>query len=271
MSSEDAREDPEILPDWDYFTDLRVARSLFVDLPQLLEDTGLDNNSVVSAVLTWHSSWTGLRGSSNPISLMDGENHLAIDLEGERLGGRLALETRIVLENASTAHPLAPHRRGSTLWADSTRVVLEGSGARFPVVPAPFDKSGIAAGRLGAWSLSIESDDLSASSNGSLRLYLNSSHPAVNAMLSTPGSPEAQALADFIRYDVARQLMVRALTHKDLDDEVVYESDSLGEMFSTLLDGLFPDRDLATLRGDYNTASGELEAELQGRLGLMSQ
>jgi hypothetical protein len=204
-----------------------------------------------------------------PVPLEDGENVLQLELVGENLGGRLTLDTRLTLSHAVSSLPLAPRLVGSTLWSDVTRVALEGTGARFPIVPAPFEESGLAGGRLGAWYLSIEKNDLTASSNGSLRLYLNPSHPAVKEMLSNPSSPSAQALGNFIHYDVARQLVVQALLHEDLDDENVYDSDSLGEMFLALLRALFPDRDMRTLRGDFKTAPGELEAELQGRMGLL--
>lgn len=269
VENEQALENPDIVPDWDYFTDLRVSRAVKVDLPGLLADCGLEAESSVNAVITWQSSWTGLRGTSVPVSLEEGENILELELVGENLGGRLTLETRLTLSRAVSSLPLAPRRVGSTLWSDVSRVALEGTGARFPIVPVTFEESGLAGGRLGAWYLSIESNDLAASSNGSLRLYLNLLHPAVKELLSKPSSPAAQALGKFIHYDVARQLVVQALLHEDLDDENVYDSDSLGEMFLNLVRTLFPDRDMRTLRGDFKTAPGELEAELQGRMGLL--
>lgn len=269
VENEQALESPNAIPNWDYFTNLRVVREVEVDLPGLLNDCGLKTESSVSATIAWQSSWTGLRGTSVPVPLKDGENVLELELVGENLGGRLALDTRVTLSHAVSSLPLAPRRVGSTLWSDATRVALEGTGARFPVVPASFEESGLAGGRPGAWYLSIESNDLTASSNGSLRLYLNSSHPAVKEMLSKPSSPGAQALETFIHYDVARQLVVQALLHEYLDDENVYDPDSLGEMFLALLRALFPDRDMRTLRGDFKTAPGELEAEIQGRMGLL--
>lgn len=269
VENEPALENPDTIPDWDYFTNLRIVRTVEVDLLGLLADCELEAGSSVSAVITWQSSWTGLRGASMPVSLEDGENVLELELGGENLGGRLTLDTRLTLSRAVSSSPLAPRRVGSTLWSDVTRVVLEGTGARFPIVPAPFEESGLAGGRLGAWYLGIESNDLAASSNGSLRLYLNSSHPAVKEMLSNPSSPGAQELGNFIHYDVARQLVVQALLHEDLDDENIYDPDSLGEMFLVLLKAVFPDRDMRTLRGDFKTTPGELEAELQGRMGLL--
>ena len=263
-----SQENPEIIPDWDYFTDIRVVRSLHLDLPGLLEDCGLASGSSIGAVLTWQSSWTGLRGATTLVPLLNGENSLELPITGEQLGGRLTVSANVVLAEAKKEHPLAPSRAGSTLWSDSTRVALEGTGSRFPIVPVPFAESGLAGGRLGAWYLSMEMLDLTASGSGSLRLYLNSSHPGVQEMLAHPASPPSARLAEFIHYDIARQLVVQALLHDELDDQTVYEPDSLADMLLALLARLFPDRDLRTLQGDYRTAPGELEAEIQGRLGL---
>lgn len=261
-------EDPEIVPDWDYFTDLRVVRSLKIDLPGLLSDCNLDGGSVVGAVIAWQSSWTGLRGASAMKPLVNGENVLELPLSGESLGGRLTLSLRVVLGHANGGAPLAPNRPGSLLWSDMARVALEGSGSRFPVVPVAFEESGLAGGRTGAWYLNIEMLDLTASGSGSLRLYLNPSHPAIKEMLDQPETDASRQLAEFIHYDVARQLVVQALLSDELDDQIAYESDSLGDMLIALLARLFPDRDLRTLQGDYRTTPGELEAEIQGRLGL---
>ena len=269
IGNEQPLENPDVIDHWDYFTDLKVVRTVHVDLPGMLADCGLDAGSSVSAAITWQSSWTGLRGSSVPVPLEDGENILDLKLEGENLGGRLTLDTRLTLSHAVEPLPRAPRRVGSTLWSDVTSVALEGTGARFPIVPVSFEEAGLAGGRPGAWYLSIDSTDLAASSNGSLRLYLNSSHPVVKEMLSNPSSPGAQALENFIHYDVARQLVVQALLHQDLDDGDVYDPDSLGEMFLALLRTLFPDRDMRSLRGEFETFPGELEAELQGRMRLL--
>lgn len=262
-------DDPVFLADWDYNTNLTINRSLDVDVTGLLQDCGLTGDSDIIALITWHATGTGIRGTSEPTRLADGTTSLPLELPGELLGGRLNLETRIVACNPLGEHPLRPKRKGSTLWNDVTRIALEGAGMRFPVMPVPFDKTGIAGGRKGAWALEIETADLSASGAGSMRLFLNSSHPAVQQLLEAPENPLAQRLQQFIHYDIARQIIVRALQHEDLDESQPYEAGTLGELMLTLIGRLFPDRAIPSLRGDYRTSPGELEAELQARLGLM--
>ena len=147
-SSGEVATDPETVPDWDYFTGLEVRRSLEVDLRGALEDCGLGPDSELSAVITWHSSWTNLRGASRPQRVVDGTNSLIMDLPGEQLGGTLTLQCRIFAsDSGSSSNSLAPHRPGSTLWSDELRVRLEGAGERFPTLPVDFPHRGSPADR----------------------------------------------------------------------------------------------------------------------------
>lgn len=267
----DEVEDPHSLPDWDYSTLVRVERRLYVDVQGVLDDCGLREDSELRAVLTWHSTWTGLRGAGAAIRITDGGNVLQVAVPGELLGGQLNLEVRLVLgRKAHRIDELAPLRPGSTLWSDSTRVRLEGSGTRFPVVPVPFSQTGLAGGRRGLWCLSLEASDLADSALGSIRLYLNSEHQAVQRLLEVPDSPESQMLAAYLQFDVTRQLVLYTLRNEDLLLDVAYDAGSVGDLMSSLLVRLYPDRDLGTVRGDWRTNPGEFESELQARAGLLS-
>jgi hypothetical protein len=138
-------------------------------------------------------------------------------------------------------------------------------------MPVAFDQAGIAGGRNGAWALVLESVDLTASGPGSLLLYLNTSHERIRGLLGGDFS-EAQSkeLKDTIHYDVTRQLVTLALRHDELDEGEEFEEGTLGDLLIGILRRHFPDRDLKTLRGDYETSPGELEAELQAACELFS-
>jgi hypothetical protein len=260
------------VPDWDYFTQVVVDRQLIVDLDGLRRDCRLGEDAQIAGVITWHSSWTNLRGTGEVHNLENGENSLSVALPGEQLGGRLTLDARVLLHsNVSVESRISPHRRGSTLWVDTTRIDLEGAGARFPVVPVPFERVGLAGGRArAAWALVIESHDLAASGAGSLRLYVNSSHERVRRILEDPQAGDVRDLREMVHYDVARQLLLLALRHDDLEDGDAYEDGTLGSLLLGLLQRNFPERDLETLRGDLRLAPGELEAELQARMGFLA-
>lgn len=267
----EAASDPEVVPDWDHFTDLRVARSLEIDLPGLLRECDLDERSTLYGIITWQCSWTKLRGGGPPSPLRDGVNTLELDLDGRLLGGRLTLEARIVLGDAVAGGPLSPELPGSLLWSEPHRVTLEGIGARFPTVPISFAESGIAGGHNGAWALTVDSSDLAASGSGHIRLYLNSDHPAIRALIDQPDAPQSVTLQQMIRYDLARQLFTVALHHEDFDDQQTYEDDTLGQVLGDLTGDLFPGRTLQELRGNHRISPGELEAEIQARVGLLSR
>lgn len=266
-------ERPDVIPDWDYFTPLGIECVLDVQLGHALADCGLDGGSLLAAILGWHSSWTNMRGGSAPVRLLEGQNTVTLTLPGELLGGRLTLDCRVVLADAGqSSHPLAPHRVGSTLWSESIRIGLEGAGGRFPVLPVDFTVVGIAGGQAsGAWALMCDSRDLAASGVGSIRMLLNTAHPAIRTLLETPDVPTALLVQEFLRYDTARQLLTLALTDDELSDGVDYEEDTLGKLLITFVKAMFPARDLETLRGDWRSFPGEFEAEIQARLRFMGR
>lgn len=259
----------QAIPDWDYFTNLSVHWPTTVDLSGLLDDCTLTADARILGLVTWHASGTGMRGMGPTSVLSTGENLFTADVPGDEAGGVLHLGLRVVLaETDQHAGPLAPRRPGSILWQTTTRVVLEGAGSRFPVVQLSFAKAGIADGRRALWYLNC-GNDLEASDTGSLRLYLNTDHPAVQSMISSPSGDDSKVLAELIRGDLARQMVLHALNHDDLDLDAGYEQGTLGDMLVNLLRRCFPTRTLHDLRGDRDTDAGEFEARIQAALGVM--
>jgi len=254
---------------WDYSADIGVQRDIDVDLTGLLHDTGLGPGSRVVGLLTWSSTATRLRGAGHTVLLTRGSNSLKLDLRGDQLGGVLTVDTRLVLERAGHPLPLSPHRPGSTLWSDATRIQLEGGGARFPTIPLPFSLNGIAGGRPGAWALEVRTGDLTASARSALSLFINTEHDIMQLLLTRPDDPRAAQTAEFIRYDVTRQLLARALAEDDLDENGPHEPGSVGEVLATVAQRVFPNRTLDELRAQTRIAPGELEAELQAVLRLL--
>ncbi len=216
---------PRYLPNWDYLTPISVTRDIEVDLQGLLSDCALAPDALAGATICWHSTRTNLRGAIEVTALNDGPNTVTGVIDGTLLGGRLTLDTKVVLMRpGSGSAPMAPRRPGSTLWAKTTRFDLEGTDARFPVLPLSFSASGIAGGRKGAWALVVENPDLSSLAVGSLRLYLNTDHPAIGSLLDSADSPENRWVQEFLRYDTARQLVTAALANDELRTGIEYDS-----------------------------------------------
>jgi hypothetical protein len=257
---------------WDYLTPVRVAWQLRVDLDGIRTDCGLTERSVLAGIITWHSSWTGLRGGGRSIPLNSGENVLNLELPGEVLGGRLRLEAQVVLaEHDPGAPPPAPQRPGSHLWRAQALVVLEGSASRMPTVPVDFGTEYIAGGGNGAWYLDCDTTDLAASAGGAVILYLNTGHRQIREMLDTPSTERSKLIMSGIKYDVTRQLVLVALHHEQLTDSSDLEAGTLGAMLRGLLRRYFPSRPLHQLRADYEGDPGEFEAELQAKAWTVEQ
>ncbi len=266
-----ARQGITALPEWDYSVDVGVQVELDIDLAGVLADCSLGDSTDVVGILCWNSSGTRLRGAGGRSRIRQGRNLLSIDIPGEQLGGDLQLEARLVLgSTVEVQSELAPQKAGNTLWSTTRRVALEGSGARFPTLPISFADTGIAGGRPALWCLSATTDDLNAAASSSLRLMLNTDHDAVVELVQRGSADQGRQFMEFMRFDVARQLVLAALEHEHLDTAAAYEPGSVGEVLAQLINKLFPYRLVDQLRAEARTNRGELEAEIQAQIGLLT-
>lgn len=259
------------LPEWDYSIDVKVQIELDIDLPGVLADCALGQGTNVSGLICWSSSATRLRGAGSRITVGHGRNVLSIDIPGHQLGGDLQLDARLVLGPTIQAESeLAPQRVGNTLWSTTHRISLEGSGARFPTLPISFAATGIAGGRPALWCLSAATDDLGAAASSALQLMLNTDHEAVVELVQHGSAEQGRQFMEFMRFDVARQLVFAALEHEELDIAARYEAGTVGDVLVSLVNSLLPNRPLAQLRADARSNRGDLEAEIQAQIGLLA-
>jgi hypothetical protein len=250
------------VPDWHYLVDLTVEWPVDIDLHGLVKDCGLNMSAQIGAIMVWRSARTNLRGAGNVLRLSDGLNRLVLFLPGHYLGGAVTIEARVVLlEPGADAAQLAPSRAGSLLWHQSHQVTLEGFGGRFPTIAVDFASEGLPGGAGGLWYLDAKGG-LGASVTEALRLFLNSSNPAVQAMLNDPRAEPSRQLLRVIRYDTSRQLLMLALRSDDFDDRAEYVRGTLGDTLVTLLRIYFPGRGIAQLRNDYSWGPTDIDAEL---------
>jgi hypothetical protein len=249
--------------DWHYLTDITVEWHLHVDLDGLLKDCGLTRAARIGGLLTWRSARTNLRGAGTVADLVAGPNRLTLFLAGTDLGGTVTIEARAILRDTDAgAEPLAPRRPGSLLWHTTDRVVLEGSGGRFPTTVSDFAASGLPGGETGLWYLQVTDSDLQASATRSMRLHLNKEHSDIRDMLEQPEGDKGVQLLRHLRYDTERQLLAVALGNDEFDDRFDYGRGTLGDVLVTVLRINFPNRTLDQLRGEYRMRAGEIEAEL---------
>lgn len=251
------------VPDWHYLSDITVEWVLDVDLAGLKEDCGLTANARIGAMVAWRSERTNLRGSGRVLNVVTGPNNLTALLPGSDLGGAVTVEARVtLLEPDSAAERLAPPRSGSLLWNESNRIILEGSGGRFPTTAIDFASTGLPGGEAGMWYLEIADSDLGASATQALRLYLNSTNIAVRAVLDNPAADANLYILRFLRYETTRQLLMFAFNNEEFDDRADYDRGTLGDVLVTLLRIYFPGQGITQLRNDYSFHPAEVDAEL---------
>lgn len=251
------------VPDWHYLADITVEWAFDIDLEGMIKDCGLTGNARIGAMLAWRSERTNLRGNGHVVNVATGPNNLTALVPGSDLGGAVTVEARIVLlEPDSAAERLAPARSGSLLWNQTHRIILEGSGGRFPTTVTDFVSAGLPGGEAGMWYLEIADSDLEASATQALRLYLNSTNTAVRAVLDNPASETNVPVLRFLRYETARQLLMSALSNEEFDDRADYGRGTLGDVLVTLLRIYFPGWDITQLRNDYGLHPAEVDAEL---------
>ena len=239
------------------------------------QQCGLDPNDELALALLWSSTATRIRGASTlwrlPSALDEVEADLSLELSGSQIGG--VLDLRCVLVLAGVVHPpsaTVANNLGSILWeAPRHRVALEGLGGRFPTELCEFGVGNPFPPRA-VWILDWDSGDLSLPALGSVRLYLNQSHPANAALTSLDAGAPGPTLRDALRYDIARALIRGALANEAfVQGSEVYEPGSIGDALRRLCSHvLFPYQSLEGLASRIERDPSRFDADLQAALGI---
>lgn len=262
---------PSAVPHWHYATDLLVERTLSVKLDALRADSHLAAGDDVYGLITWISTSTGLQGSSERIRLVEGTNELNVSIPGIEVGGLLKLRSIItagVRAAARNRDPLRPRRVGSTLWSEDLDILLEGDSSRFPTEALNFEANGLGP-RNCAWRIEVDTTDLDAPALSALRVVLNTEHPAYHRITENADSPEAEITRQVIAYDVARQLVVAALSQDDMVASE-YERGSIGGVLRSRLSDYFGHEgdEVVPLRQRWVASPSDIDAELQAFFSL---
>ncbi len=205
---------PPDLPDWEPSQQLRLQRSVHIDLGRLLDETRLDPETRLGLTVSWISSTTAMRGAAPTVPLsLTGTTMLDVALPGDRIGGTLELRTTLTLTLlASTSVPSVGVAQlpGSVLVEDRHRLVLDHGADRFPVHEIDF-----AATRLdsyASWHLETTTD-LNAPFLGSYLLLLNKRDTElVAAVTRGRKDPRQEALIEELEHGVAA-LLLELATH----------------------------------------------------------
>lgn len=266
---------PEELPDWDPMTTVHLRRRVTVDLEGVRADCGLDAGDRVRVVGSWRSTGSTLRGLGTVHDHALSEGRLEIVLEMKIPGTEVARDvtvraTLLLLEASAAGSAVSPHRPGSLLWSDERTVLLEGIASRFPLELVDFaSTTWLPAGA--AWFLEWDPDELDLPLLGSVRLYVNTAVPSVvEAIRGANPDMAAKAISQMIRLDVARTMILGALSNADFAREPkAFGKDTVGAAVRGMIEVFFDGEDPRALR--ERLLPGEFDAQLQAKLKFLRE
>jgi hypothetical protein len=262
---------PAAIQHWDYQTTLNLAAAVSVDRRLITEACHLDWGSGFEIVVMARSDHTRAEFLANRVEvpLLD-DFDLAVEIEvpGRELGGRLALETILVVSDPKPLSTISPQRRGSILWRSTQATELEGTGSQFPTDTLDFAAAGLE--ESAGWQLSVDLSDPEARFMSAVRLTLNSKHPAIEQLLQGSKEDGTQQLLRTLNWDVTRQLAQVALRSDEVVElDVDFEDVTVAGVLRNLLGRIWPHENTDTLRNWQHESPQRIEVRLQHVGGLL--
>jgi len=259
---------------WDHRRVIELRSEVVVDLEVVRRVCGLGDADPVALIATWQSSATNIRTVAAHFPIENSASFpVGFDVDPRLVGGELTLVRSIVLAAPGTSpDPLTAHRVGAVLWreprAGSLTVALEGvthistEALDFAHLPDVDAKA--------AWQLEADFDDMHATPSRAFQLFVNTSHPSVDRLLSDVDDELNDMAQSVLRWDVARQLVDRALDDDGFVNEFgSYEADSTGGAMQAFLERWFAGttaREMREMREQHPT---QYEGLLQAKLRLL--
>jgi hypothetical protein len=251
---------------WDYQTRLSLVAAVSVDRRSILADCGLDDPSVLEVQVFAHSSHTNAREMVASVRVPPQSTYdlaVEIDLFGQSLGGRLTLETLLVVQEPIPLVPIAARRSASILWRQSHHTHLEGEGARFPTDAYSF-VSVVPESPHAMWKLTIDDSDPERSFMACVRLALNTDAAEVQNLLAGTSPEQSEPLVRTIRWDVLRQLIYFGLRSDWIHDVRVDSSDpSLAGVIIGTIWSVFPHDPPSAVRARLGQSPHTIESAIQ--------
>lgn len=219
---------PDVLPEWDYNTDLRLRRTAGVDRNAARLAVGLSIEAELAWLVSWRATDSKLAGSAALQMVTDDSTLISVVVPGRELGAALNLYTRLVLASeADGATPGAPRHAGSVVAEHSQRVILQGDLGQFPVALVDFARCGLDPDS--SFVVEIAGDPSTPVLCG-IQLLINSRDiRLVDAISGRDASPAATELVSVMEEDVGTQLLDHIVRHYDEFSSDVWEDDTIGQ------------------------------------------
>ena len=255
------------IPGWDYTYPIKLRRSLALDATAIREETRLPKGVPLQLTVVINSPPAKYRACVLAEDLTDPRCtiQLEVTVESFRLSGYFFIETSILLGKSISPRSFRAHLKGSRLYEETVRVLLEGTASRFPVQLANFQDT---FARLMApkarWYLSWSLSDLHLPMMQAVSLILNSSN---EAFVTAAGSAEIGVL-DSLSIDITRQLLERTLDEEEfLEDAGAFEDGSIGDAVFLLMQSCFPGMLPKDVKAMRDNERGRFEAMIQSAVG----
>jgi hypothetical protein len=223
------------LKGWDYSSQARFEIQPTVDVAAALRSAGIADSTDVLLVALVDCKATGERfiSQTSLAHVEHGEsNLLAVEPPAGSIADEVELSAHLVFAGAGEPNAEGRAWRPSSRLASSstTRLRLEGEGARFPTEGVAFSILGL---EDAAWTIQFSPEDLGDSFLGHVRLLLNTEHPAASLLLESEGTLTT-SLHSMLTVDVSRQLFA-SVAHGDFElDPSAWSQGSVGHTLDSL-------------------------------------
>ncbi|WEF23241.1 hypothetical protein [Paracoccus sp. S3-43] len=251
----------EFLPHWDSASDIRIRRTMRLNLELAASDLGIpvDRLALSASVRigTGQGRLPRLILSRTRRDLRSGDTSWEFEqiIEGHRLSMILDLQTEILLADVPAEFSaLSPVHPGNRLWSENARVRLEGEEPRFPIETADLAQM-LGGGIAGAapWHLHWSPGDWTRDFHGAVRLYLNEKSGEVLQRIED----EDPATIQFLLADIMSQICERLLADPEAGTMMdAAEPGSLGAQAATWLRKAWPGKDASFIRSVLESRPG---------------
>lgn len=256
---------------WDYNSTLQFRSSTSIKMDRVHESCRTEPPTTYELLCIWDCPATGTRQAGSR-ALLSGSHTIrittAFEVPPRTVAQRIRVERQLVLrEPRNIGDPFSPKEPGMVVLGEEGDQIfsaaLEGDGGRFPVEAIDFASQGLGGA---VWWLSVEYESVHESFLSAVRLYVNSSHPAVQELLNEPDSSGSVQLLSVIQWDASRQLLQEVARQGEMEPGPYVEG-SVGDVVIRLC-RLILQEDQAAVMAMVENDPGSFERLIQDRMGL---
>jgi hypothetical protein len=259
---------------WDRSAPIELRCEVTLDPDRVRDQCHLGPGAGLVLIATWQCVATSMRTVGAKVGVdVSASYPLTVSIDPRWATGEVTVvRTLVVASPGDSGEPLTADRRGAIVWREHPRdaiTLTTDDGGRFTTDVIDFrdlDDTDSEA----AWRLDVDLADLLTAPARALRLVVNSSHPAIDRLLSATEDESSEEVQSVLRWDVARLLVDRALDEDDfVEGFTEFPPDSVGGALQALFARWLPDSDPRDLRRLRELAPARYESHLQARLQLL--